>query len=57
MAHAGNLFKPIEYMSAMLLMVGVLSALGSLLLATFCESFRTRNQMQSSAAWSVAMSE
>ncbi|CAE7023919.1 unnamed protein product [Symbiodinium natans] len=40
-AHAGNLFKPIEYMSAMLLMVGVLSALGSLLLATFCESFRS----------------
>ncbi|CAE7246894.1 CTSB [Symbiodinium sp. CCMP2592] len=39
-AYAGNVFKPVEYMAAMLLMVGVISALGSLLLATFCESFR-----------------
>eukprot|EP00439_Symbiodinium_sp_Y106_P087159 s236_g40.t3 len=39
-AYAGNVFKPVEYMAAMLLMVGAISALGSLLLATFCESFR-----------------
>ena len=32
------MFKPVEYMAAMLLMVGAISALGSLLLATFCES-------------------
>ena len=51
-AYAGNVFKPVEYMAAMLLMVGVISALGSLLLATFCESFR-REPEQSSATLSV----
>ena len=51
-AYAGNVFKPVEYMAAMLLMVGVISALGSLLLATFCESFR-REPEQSSVTLSV----
>ena len=40
-AYAGDLFDPVEYMCAMLLMIGILSMLGSLLLAAFCDSFRT----------------